>query len=381
MTMTNDIPTPDGREGRASLDSPPAARPHASRSLLGLCRLVGKTGRKALRELHDFRRPFLLGDRRVSLVDFITFKCEGQRAWECAGRNPVALDSARMTTIEKFSSIPRLRKGRRRNGPDARWYFKAIVAAVEANLVKIPDPTLVDEEQTTEQVLRAFVIRHVYLSCREAYRRVDKLVSRFAWHVDGEVLVLWLPLDILGPQRRHWLETHVGPVDTTAPCERDRVQELIDGIASRRSFISLSDVTEEEKSTAEGLTQHIRSWEEDLDKLGLAEAVVQEKVANIHKLRPCVRALGRRLVTFLRAIFLALEEGRYRPARIGAAYCVTKPSMSRFMGARRKWRKTGVPDDLVKNVAYVIAHEPHFIEVAKAAGVWDIVRDVAEGKL
>jgi hypothetical protein len=350
-------------------------RPYRTLSLLELCeRIAGDGDPEAIRELHNHRRPVHRDGQRLHITAFVNELSETPRAWEWAGRNALVLDFARMHTMDKFSNIPD--ENRRRNrGPNAKWYFLAVALGVKAILAEMPAASALDEEQLTERRLQSMVTRHFFLSIREACRRLDKLVTRYLWSVDGVVLSLWMPVEIPGPDRRKWLEEHVGLVNPLALGEEERVQELVDRAVGRKRILPLSE-SAEDLIVAPSPAQP--AWGEVLTVHGLTEAVVLEKEAHIDQQRPCLQALDGRLGTLIRKVFRDLAEGVYKPAEVAKAFGLSKSAMTRIGGVRvGSWDKSGIPD-LFKNLAFVIAQHPHFVEAAKAAGIWDAVRNAAD---
>jgi hypothetical protein len=352
-------------------------RSYGAMGLLELLEITSDGDLEAIREFHDHRRPFHRNGSRLSCTDFVNALCETPRAWECAGRSESVLDFARRHTMDKFSNIPEV-NGRRNRGPNAKWYFLAVVLGIKAILAATPAASALDEEQITEKQLQSLVARHVFLSIREACRRLDRLVTRYLWSVDGVVLSLWLPVEIAGPDRRKWLEEHVGPVDPRAPGEKERVQELIDQAVSRKRLLSLSEAGWD---LIQAPSPAQPAWAEILTVHGLTEAVVQEKETHIDLQRPCLQALDGTLGTFIRRVFHDLAEGVYKPAEVAKAFGLSKAAMTRVAGVRwRSWGTSGIPD-LFRNLAYVLAHHKAFVEAAKAAGIWDVVRNAADRRM
>jgi hypothetical protein len=309
------------------------------------------------------------------MVEKIDVLAGSPLAWELAGRSVIVLDYARDMTLDKFGAAFRPDGHHRGRGPDPRYYYQAVVDRTRQIIAEKHALSDLDEEDIASRQLQAFVPRHFYLSVKDVVRRLDRRVTRYCWRLNGEALVVWLPVEIAGPHRRKWLETNIGPVDPVAPGERERVQELIDGVLGKKRLLSLSDIGDGLVSAAAG-SDGPQSLEEMLTVQGLAETVIREKELNLDRQRPCIASLGAELAPLIRRIFCDLAQDAYKPSEIAREFGLSKSAMSRFAGVRWCARGTPVVPDLHKNVAFCLAHHRHFIEAAKAAGVWEAVQKV-----
>ena len=342
-----------------------------SESLWGLIHRVSLGDRKARDRILDLSLFFWNG-HMLTILELLDELIATERAWECAGRNSLVLDAAYNQSIDKFTHIPTLNENGTR-GPDARFYYYAMTTHIAKLLTGRPLPDALELEHLVRRVFLKFLVRHVYRAIRDCYRRIAGLRSRYVWNS----LVLWLPREIGGRQRRTLLEAIVGDVDPKVPGEQERVQQIIDRYWTNRCVLSLDDI---EVSAQPSLKLNLPwSLEFGISSFGLAHTLAVEKSSNLSQQRKAIAALGaQRLMALVLRIFNDLDSGDYRPSEIADAFRLDRATFSRFAGIR--WRKgdlTAVPD-LFRNLAWVVAQDPRWSECAQAAGIWPRLKDILE---
>jgi len=358
---------------------PAETRPHASLLLVALFRLIiHRSDVKAVRELNDHRRFLWHSGERVTVAEYVYRIAETKAPWEWSGRNQVVLDLAVDDTIDKFSNLPDARnKGQGRscrargNGPDCRYYFRALLRRLKRIFSsRFELMSEVEKDLAIARVFPKFARWQLARSCREFRRRECRHVSRFTFETENGKLTVLLPVAIKGAQRRQWVEKHVGRIDPSRPCERERVQEAIDRAVARRRIVSLNALEESVGQLAVFESQLPWSLEHGVSAKGLVETVALEKGTNIQRLRPSLQTLCpadvRRLV---QTILMDMASDCYKPAGIGREFGLSKSCITRFAGPN--WLEGGaeaVPD-LFRNTAWVLARSPVFLAAADAAGV------------
>jgi hypothetical protein len=106
----------------------------------------------------------------------------------------------------------------------------------------------------------------------------------------------------------------------------------------------------------------------------LAEAVAKEKVINIRRQRPAIRALDeKKLKQLILRIFKDLTSGKYEDRKVAGHFGLSKATFSRFAGSRWLSRELTIPD-LWRNTAEILSTQPIFKKVAISAGVWKQVK-------
>jgi len=361
---------------------------HQSVPLAELARDIAEQGdREALRELHACRRVFRdLGGQAVLMTDFLLELKGRDLTFQWCGRDPVVVDQAYDLTLAKFHDLPSTSQNggavEPSQGPDCRYYFRALHEHITKEFQQRPPTSIIDAEVRAAGAFQRLVTRHFYLSCLECRRRAAKLVRRYTWKLNGDRLVLWLPVEMSGSRCRAWLHENIPDPDPVRPGERDRVQGIVDRLLARRRILSLDQL--KERGAYRGAEAVAEPWTlaAEISSVGLAHAVAEEKAESIDDQRPSIRGLGKsRLKELIRAVFESLTEDRYRAERIAARFGLSKATFSRFAGCQ--WRRDGgdgaivhhIPD-LWRNTAHVLAGHEDFVAVARRAGVWNRVRQV-----
>ncbi len=350
-------------------------------------RIVHGSDRDALKELHDNRMLFRYEhEEALLLVDYILAIGQGILARRWCGYDDTTLEQAINLTVDKFFNLPGEapnceHPGRR--GPHCFYYFGAFLDYATAKLKTEPPANAIEEEMTVAEMLRRLAMRHFYLSCLESKRRVQKLVRRYIWKLNGNTLYLWLPITLPGQQCQKWLEANIPDLDPARVGEQDRVQAVVNLLLGRRRIFSLSDLEvlgERLPPSSHSLPSMI---DEQISVDGLADTVAAEKAENIKRQRPAIRRLGEdKLKQLVQTVFTELAYGSYEEKRIAACFELSRATFSRFAGSR--WNHnckvpivTSVPD-LWRNTAQTLAGHSDFVIAAQKAGVWKRVSAVLD---
>ncbi|GMU20524.1 MAG: hypothetical protein AMXMBFR13_06210 [Phycisphaerae bacterium] len=353
-------------------------------SLLELVRRIVNGDRAALRELHGHRTPFSYGGRQsLRLAEYLEILRTTPLARRWTGGRADAIDRAYDLTIDKFTNLPSSPSDGdppRSAGPDCRLYFEAFLRRANSASEASSQDSQLQEESVLAGILQGLVTRHFYLSCLEARRRSNPLVSRYFWHRTVGSICVWMPAHLSGSERRDWLENHIEDPDPKRASERERVQAVVDQQLILPQVFSLEDPNEmiDAASLPSGDTVS-QSIEDGVQANGLAETVAQEKADRIHDQRPAIREMGASsLKTMILQIFDELSQGRFDAAGVARRFGLTKPTMSRFAGT--SWMSssgTKVPD-LWVNTAETLARHRTFMDAARRAGVWPRVENALE---
>lgn len=360
------------------------SRPCERLSLIELAERIVQSDRQALTELHDARPLFRkTGGSPALLAEFVAMLRETRWARDLAGEDEVALDLAYDLTIAKYAHLPVDDTGitqRKQSGPDCRNAFGSFLREMTETAGADQTQNPVQDEIRAAKVLQRRVVRSFQFSCLDARRGNNPARSRYAWHIDGSAIYVWMPAFIPRHRRRLWLEESVSDVDPSRPGEQRRVQAIVDerlGIASHLSIEAIgNDVAAHcpPEASPGGLV------ERDVSVHGLARVVAEEKASNITSQRPAVRALGKsRLKRLILRVFEELGEEAYEEKRLANAFGLSRATLSRFAGSRWKTRPAGEIPDLWANTAQTLTGHGRFVEAAEEAGVWDEVQRVVAG--
>lgn len=361
-----------------TLASPPNPRWYQGLSLPELAeRIASHSDCEALRELHDHRPLFQLhGGAPVLMVGFVELLCTSARASQFARGNTAILDQAYDATIDKFSHIPEVATpgaDDKRGGHDCRTYFRAFME-LWAKRGRADELDELSQEAKSASILQGQVVRAFHYSCLEARRRANPRRTRYAWQTDVGVISVLMPRSLAGPARRLWLEQNIGEPGSASEMERRRIQAVIDERLGLAAIVPLDELSLEgdlgAKLALESLVQ------EEIGACGLIEFIADEKADNIAVQRPAIRDLGPvTLPKLVRCILTDLIEGAYEEKRTAETFGISLSTLSRFAGQR--WEGDATPPDLWVNIAHTMAGHETFVEVAKEAGVWARVQQLA----
>jgi len=346
--------------------------------LVDLCkRIIEEADTEAIREFHDHRRPFRAqSGQELSFIGFLDLLCGTPYARRLANDGRQVVERAHDLTVDKFTALPsRTKEGEhaKSNGVDCRYYFRAFVEQMRKWSEVHGNATPLQCEIAAATHLQRFVVRQFRNSCLEARRHGNPARTRYAWRVGGQSIYVWMPTSLSGHARRHWLEANIDDPDATRAGERERIQATIDHRLGVPRHVPLEDDIScgvNPRRTGLGTPP----LDEQIRTEGLAATVAQEKVENIEKQRPAIRALGGdSLQRLIRRIFQELSEERYEEQALARAFGLSKATLSRFAGSRWRLGRSGRVPDLWLNVAQTLAGHSRFVELARDAGVWDRV--------
>jgi hypothetical protein len=337
-------------------------------------RIADHSDGKALMEFHENRPVFRLGNGGTMLLttflDSLRTSAQ-QMSWSNQKKLIDITNHAYDLTLDKFYNLP---VPPSKSGVDCRHYFKAFVKKYDAAGSAESKESLLVAEARACATLQRLVMKHFWLSVKEARRELNSFWSRYRWEINGKSIYLMLPKSMEGVKRRVWLENHVPDPDPDHPGERRRVQEIIDNLLAGERFVSITEALDTQLT---GQREPAEDYEYDLS-LSLAANVAQEKVYNIKSQRPAIRALGaRRLKTMILTIFEDLSTEDYSQQKIARRFGLSIATFSRFAG--RDWTKKDTIEfvpDLWSNTAKVIARNPVFKDFALKAGVFKTIGQV-----
>lgn len=347
-------------------------------SLVELAERIVASDRAALRELHDARPLFRLENGEpLLLAGFIERLTDTLWARNLAGGDAGLLESACDLTVDKYVLIPKDPPGAPRRGrhvPDCRRAFRSFLRVMNELTADKRAGTPIQSEILAARILQRRVVYAFRLSCLDARRAANRGRSRYAWRVNGRVIYVWMPRAIQNLRRRAWLEENIAEVDPFRPGERYRVQGVIDerlGIAGHVSIEGSADDLASRRAYDSPVHTLI---EEEVSAHGLANAVAEEKAANIDSQRRAIRILGRlRLKQLILRIFDNLAQEAYEEKRLAEAFGISRATFTRFAGSRWKMDADGRIPDLWANTAQTLAAHAPLMEAAEEAGVWDNV--------
>jgi len=339
--------------------------------------------RLALKELIGHRQPFRFpGGQPLGPVQFIARLSETPWARRLAGGDERLLQEARDLTMDKFTLIPhddRTEGNRSRGGPDCRFYYRGFLTLYEGWCRDNPSANALDQEAAAAGLLQTFVVRHFRLACLEARRNGNPARSRYAWHVNGGTINLWMPTWMSGHSRRAWLDAHVEDLAPDRPGEQPRVQAIIDAELGVPRHVRFEGEDTQPLADRRSQTPLSSLIEQEIALHGLPDVVAEEKIENLHNMRPSIQALGGPMLKrLILRIFDDLRDGCYEEKRLAQIFGISRPALSRFAGSRWRTRPSARPPDLWLNLAMTLARHPAYTEAAEEAGVWQQVQQTLE---
>jgi hypothetical protein len=265
---------------------------------------------------------------------------------------------------------------------DCRNYYSPFLIEMRRKIDEGEIKTHEDEEVQSGILLQKLVAGNFYSSSLKDCRRDLSLSIRYEWEVAGGTLYLWHPRHVEAAEFREWLKTSITDVNLKRPNEKQRIQSLIDNHFGAIFFVSI-DEDPEVVFPGSYEIDPLEAKQKQMFPYSLAEAVAGEKVANIHKLRPAIRAMGKEaLKRLILDIFSDLaKQGDYALNQLAREYEISKSALSRFAGIKWKEGKDSnvkyVPD-LWQNTAEILGKDPVFMETAFALGFADQIKEVLE---
>jgi len=225
------------------------------------------------------------------------------------------------------------------------------------------------------RLLQHQVKRHFGFSLLESWRNGNGYDSRYAWAVTGGKIYVYFPRTLSGRARRAWLEANIDDPDPRRRGEAARIQAIVDREWPKFHTMPYDPANPEIARHAAKNQAPSSSTLDVFPTVRLAEIVAREKVANIDRQRPAIRALGDSLYLLIIRIFNELRDGNDNfSAEIRQDFRLSKAALSRFAGTR--WSRGG-PDgeafrvpDLWRNMLGQLMACPDFVDAAQEAGIW-----------
>lgn len=158
--------------------------------------------------------------------------------------------------------------------------------------------------------------------------------------------------------------------------DQRQVQAIIDTYFSSSSVSIEShpqlEVELTETDTPSGIVEH-------LERDGLVDTLIKEKLERRESLRPAISRLGNTLGNMIRDIVDGITSGESNDLDIAKKYGITPPTFSRFAGSN--WRSGNVKDipDLWKNLASLLSTHDAFREAAQDSGIWPVIESITGG--
>jgi hypothetical protein len=208
----------------------------------------------------------------------------------------------------------------------------------------------------------------------EAMRRLYTFWSRYTWIIKGGTIRVWLPVFIVGHNRREWLEKNIMDPDPNREGEKQRVQEIINAKLVHETIIRVIEGTASLQNSVGSL------WPKKETEFGvtLGQVVADEKAENIDQLRPSIRNLGKnKLKRMIKRIFENVNSQELEDGQVAKDFGLSKSTLSRFAGSR--WTKAESPiPDLWLNTAKVLRQLAIFKEVALQTGYLEMAENISE---
>ena len=359
---------------------------YETQSLHQLISIIGKIGdRQALNEFHI--RPFFIfrGENALTCTEYID-RCRKELSYSGRGapNSYEIADRAYDLTIDKFSNLPTgpghfnkigaCKNNLKRDGPNCRFYFKAVLNGLNKSFKKNPYLGQLELESRTAAAVQGLVLRHFHLSVLEVVRKINPLWSRYYWDMGDRKICLRLPVHLKGVERRKWLEKNIDILDPAKTYERKRIQAQIYSLLGNVRILSFNEAVHGKVIETH---EHYLCRNVDICR-SLGEIVAEEKADHIEKQRRAIRALRKdKLKRLIKYIFQNIGCEDYKDNEIADSYGLSKATFSRFAGSHWNNSDSSIPD-LWLNTAQVLSIHPDFKDVAVDAGVWDQVAKTIE---
>lgn len=367
---------------------------YARSSLMDLIyQIVEGDSGPALREFLEYRRIFHWGPGPT--VSLPTYLFALRDASLNRARSPKyrfdIVDRAYDITLDKFSRLPHSISDATDSsatsaaaapggGIDCRNYYRAFLTYyAKRNTEHL---SALEREGNAAFLLQKFLLRHFYFSLLESSRQLRPDVHRYTWFVGGRTFCVYMPRSMSGKEKREWLERNIETAEVNGCDGREHIQRIIQD-RLWPNYVVDSTLHPVDAACCESSLLPL-PWSKmyGVTSGGFAHALAEEKAANIEQLRPSIRILGPdRLKRLILAIFDDLETGGYQAGSLARLFRLSESSLSRFAGTH--WTKgdlQGRVPDLWRNMAHVVSRNTDFIEAAQAAGVWEQIAPLTQGR-
>ena len=355
-------------------------------------RIVESSDRLALRVLMEDRKLFFLkGEDPLSLPEFLLKRRDRLAPpEECDIVKCELADCAYDLTLAKYTNFPDSLDDKvnstnyslRGSKVDCRNYYRPFLRIMETKINEGDFISQAEEESVAGLILKKMIWKAFSFSKLDC-RRISPFSRRYSCEVNGNKFTLWRPSYMTPKEFKEWVEDHLGDIDPDAPNEKKRLQSIIDTDLQRSYHISLDLPGVDSILRIEDEPSSLEFYE-GLGIVGsLADTVAQEKVRNIHKLRPSIKNLGgRTLKRLILEIFSALSSGEYEASRLADQYKISRPTFSRFAGSKwfekKRDNKVVTIPDLWRNTAQILKGNPVFMETVLTCGVAGRLEEVLD---
>ena len=340
--------------------------------------IVEDSDRTALKVFHDHRPIFQFNDSAPLLfVEFAESLCGSRWALQLAGSNYNLLEKTYDHLIDRFSNIP---TDTYPEGPDCRYYFNSFLGQFDRLCEQQVIENPLEKELLAGRILQNMVIKNCIYCLKESQRCCNPLRSRYEWPIDGEVVVVWVPMSIPGSVRRTRLQELIPDADPKRPGEKYRIQRIIDevwGIPSLEHSEFLEEfIYDGYKNSGH---ESVLPDEQQIEVKGLADAVADEKSDNIDRMRPAIRQLGPgKLRRLIQQIFSDIADGTYQEKTLAGRFNISGATFTRFAGSRWRISSDSRCPDLWSNLAQTLSQHKSFTEAAKQCRIWESVLQIIE---
>ncbi|MGA2497745.1 MAG: hypothetical protein ABSH20_08390 [Tepidisphaeraceae bacterium] len=332
----------------------------------------------ALHEFHQNRSPFRRnGTRPLRLGEYVATLQAHDGGCCHAGSSLDLADCARDLTIDRFLLLPGS-SGKR--ATDCRNYFAAFLTLLRDRDIPGRARNQFELECMVADALEPFVLLQFMRSLLECRRKQNPTVSRYFWKLgvkSGETICVLLPQSLARLERQEWLERNIRDVDPARPGERERIQSIVNQRLVFPALVACDDWGPAEPVSREAPPPRAVASEVESLCVLLAPAVAEEKLRNLHRLRPAIREMGRAKVReLILAIFESIRQSGHRDKDLAQRFGLDESTYSRFAGS--DWRERPEVPDLWLNTAQLVLAHRSFADAAKEAGVWQVIRALAD---
>ena len=214
-------------------------------------------------------------------------------------------------------------------------------------------------EQEVVDLITALAYSQIRYCWMEACRTLDPHFARYRWTTPTSKLDIIRPRWVKVGPFREWL---TGQFQNPKYEDRSEIKDHI------RNYFGRPDLTADDFASTDdpidtSMHEHVHNT--------LYRDVGMEKVSNMDKQRPSIKALGeKKLYALCQEILEEVLEPGFSFMALSDKYGITKVNLSRFAGL--EWTKpesNAKVTDLWKNLALVILSDHNFTDAATDAGI------------